>query len=100
MKKLFLTSLIIILGIMCKGQSTVNLDSCYAKARFQYPLIKQKELIEKTKEYNLSNAERGYLPQVSFNGQATHQSDVTAIPISFHIPGANFSIPTISKDQF
>ena len=100
MKKLFFTSFIIILGVMCKGQPTVNLDSCYAKARLQYPLIKQKELIEKTKEYNLSNAEKGYLPQVSFNGQATHQSDVTAIPISFHIPGANFSIPTISKDQF
>jgi len=100
MKKIFFTSLLIVLGVMCKGQSTVNLDSCYAKARLQYPLIKQKGLIDKTKEYNLSNAGRGYLPQVSFNGQATHQSDVTTIPLNFHIPGVNTSVPTVSKDQF
>ena len=100
MKKITLTLLIIAISYFAEAQTTINLDSCYAKARQQYPLIKQKGLIEKTKEYNVTNAGRGYLPQFNFNGQATYQSDVTTIPISFHIPGVNTSIPTVSKDQF
>jgi outer membrane protein TolC len=44
---------------------TLSLDSCYALAVKNYPLIKQYELIDKTKEYSLSNAGKAYLPQVS-----------------------------------
>jgi outer membrane protein TolC len=43
----------------------LGIDSCYALAVRNYPLIKQYELIEKTKEYTLSNAGKAYLPQVS-----------------------------------
>ena len=43
----------------------LRIDSCYALAIKNYPLIKQYELIEKTKEYTLSNAGKAYLPQVS-----------------------------------
>lgn len=45
---------------------TLSMDSCYALAVKNYPLIKQYGLIEKTKEYTLSNAGKAYLPQVSF----------------------------------
>ena len=34
----------------------LSIEACYEKARANYPLIKQYGLIEKTKEYNLSNA--------------------------------------------
>jgi outer membrane protein TolC len=44
---------------------TLYIDSCYALAIRNYPLIKQYELIEKTKEYTLSNAGKAWLPQVS-----------------------------------
>src|SRR4051812_21572585 len=44
---------------------TISIDSCYAMAIKNYPLIKQYELIEKTKEYTLSNAGKTWLPQVS-----------------------------------
>src|SRR6478736_9035398 len=43
----------------------LSIDSCYAFAARNYPLIRQYELIEKTKEYTLSNAGKAYLPQVS-----------------------------------
>jgi outer membrane protein TolC len=43
----------------------LTIDSCYMLAVRNYPLIKQFELIEKTKEYTLSNASKAYLPQVS-----------------------------------
>ncbi len=48
----------------------LSLDSCYAHALKNYPLINQYELIEKTKEYTLSNASKAYLPQVSVTGIA------------------------------
>jgi len=100
MKRLFLTAAIVISHFFVEGQPPLTLDSCYSRAREQYPLIKQKDLIEKTKEFNISNASKGYLPQVSFNGQATYQSAVTSIPIAFKIGGQNITIPTLPKDQF
>lgn len=77
------------------GQS-LTLDSCYAMAKRNYPLVKQFELIERSKEYSLENTSKGYWPQFTINGQATYQSDVTQIPIS--IP--NMPIPQLSKDQY
>lgn len=78
--------------VPCFAQLTV--EDCYRKAQANYPLIKQYDLIEKTKEYNLSNANKGYLPQVMFSAKATYQSEVTEIPVQ--MPG----IETISKDQY
>jgi outer membrane protein TolC len=43
----------------------LSIDSCYILAVKNYPLIKQYDLIEKTKEFTLSNAGKAYLPQVS-----------------------------------
>ena len=61
-----------IIAVMCLlvavgsvAAQTLSIDSCYALAIKNYPLIKQYELIEKTKEYTLSNAGKAYLPQVS-----------------------------------
>lgn len=45
----------------------LNLDSCYAMARRNYPLAKQFDLIEKSKEYSISNANKAYMPQISVN---------------------------------
>ena len=76
----------------------ITIDQVYQMARNNYPLIKQRDLISKTKEYSVSNASKGYLPAFSLNGQATYQSDVTNFPFTIPIPG--FSIPQYSKDQY
>ena len=79
----------------------LSIEACYEKARANYPLIKQYGLIEKTKEYNLSNAVKGYLPQVTFSAQATYQSDVTEIPIDLDAIGlTGVKIPSVSQDQY
>ncbi|HSB92965.1 MAG TPA: TolC family protein [Flavitalea sp.] len=61
--------LVIVLTMLITGISAtaqvLTIDSCYALAVRNYPLIKQYELIEKTKEYTLSNAGKAFLPQVS-----------------------------------
>ena len=82
------------------SNGVISIDSCYIQAKLQFPLIKQKGLIEKTKAFNLENASKGYFPQFTINGQATYQSAVTEIPITIHLPGMNLSIPTLPKDQF
>jgi outer membrane protein TolC len=42
----------------------ISLESCQSMARENYPLIRQYELIEKSKGYTLSNANKMYLPQL------------------------------------
>jgi len=74
--------------------NTISIEECYKLAQTNFPLVKQMALIDKTKEYSISNAAKGYLPQFSINGQGTYQSDVT----SLSIPGINTT--TLSKDQY
>ena len=75
---------------------TLNLERCYQLAESNYPLVQQYALIEKTREYTISNASKGYLPRLNLGGQASYQSDVTQIPISL----PNIDIPTLAKDQY
>ncbi|MEZ2337398.1 TolC family protein [Mucilaginibacter sp. RCC_168] len=84
--------------LMCRAQSAdqLTLSDCYKLALQNYPQVKQRELIAKTADYTIENIQKGYLPQLNINGQATYQSAVTAIPIK--LPGIN--IPTLSKDQY
>jgi outer membrane protein TolC len=98
MKLIFLTAFIWSALIKADAQITraLTIQDCYNLAHQNYPLIKKKEVISKSKGYSIENASKGYLPQLSINGQSTYQSDVTEIPIK--IP--NTIIPTISKDQY
>lgn len=83
------------------GFAQITIESCYEKAQANYPLIKQYGLIEKMKEYNLSNVGKGYLPQISLSARATYQSDVTQLPLDFSQLGIpNMDIPVLSKDQY
>jgi len=74
----------------------LTLDECYEKARQNFPLIKQKSLLVSTRDFTVANARSGYLPQLSLNGTATYQSDVTRVPID--VPG--FAIKPLAKDQY
>ena len=55
MKKLILLLLFYSLSISGYMQN-LNIEQCYALARQNYPLIKQYDLIEKSKTYNLAYA--------------------------------------------
>ena len=72
----------------------VTLEECKKEAMLNYPLLMKYGLIERSKEFNIANANKSYLPQISLSAQASYQTDVTAIP--FDIPGM---IP-LSKDQY
>lgn len=70
----------IVLPVTSSGQ---NLEECRRLARDNYPLTRQLGIIEEVAQYNLSNAARGWIPQVSFSAQATLQSDATSYPEAF-----------------
>lgn len=98
MKNIKLLGFILLFGANAYSQTNaaLTIDSCYSLAKKNYPLINQMALIEKTKNYSLDNATKGYLPQLNFAGQATYQSEVTQLPIS--LPGV--AIKQLSKDQY
>ena len=74
--------------------TTLTIETCYEQARQNYPLIKQKDLLTKSLEFTIANAHSAYLPQVSINGQATYQSEVT------RLPGSAVLVEPLSKDQY
>ena len=102
LSRLIVLVLIIFIANEGKSQKTefsggrkLTIKQAYELAIQNFPMIKEKDLITKTREYTVSNAARGYLPALNINGQATYQSDVTNIPLK--IPG--LVIPPFSKDQ-
>lgn len=99
--KTYLLFFIFLCGIWSPCLAQLTIEECQRRAQTNYPLIKQYALIEKTKEYNLKNVARGYLPQLAFSAQASYQSDVTKLPIDLNALGlTGIDIPVLSKDQY
>jgi outer membrane protein TolC len=88
--------LLLLMPVSLYSQS-VTLDMAQELARNNYPAIKQKDLLKKTASLNVSNLNKNYLPQLSVNGQASYQSDVTSIDVT--LPGG-VKIEHPSKDQY
>ncbi|MEJ5993355.1 TolC family protein [Pedobacter sp. Du54] len=98
MKQIITLIVLALIGVSLSthAQQKLSLDDCYQLAMQNYPLAKQRNLIETTSAYTLSNLEKGYLPQITLSAQASYQSDVTQLPI--RLP--NVTVPTPSKDQY
>lgn len=66
MKKIIVTLFLIfpILGLY----SQVDLALCQQKAKSNYPLIKEYDLISKSLQYTISNANKAWLPQLNVTG--------------------------------
>ncbi len=65
-------------------------------ARENYPVIRQLELTEQSRDFNVSNAAKGWLPQFGISAKASYQSDATKLPV--HISGIDFN--GLSRDQY
>jgi len=50
------------------ADAQVNIQNCQDKARANYPMIRQYDLIAKSTDYTISNANKAYLPHVSITG--------------------------------
>ncbi len=87
---------LVLQGYQLRAQEPVTLEQCQTWARENHPVLKQSGLYKQILDLKNENNATTFLPQVTLNGQATYQSDVTKIPIS--IP--NMTIPTADKDQY
>lgn len=85
-----------VFSIASAGAQVFSLSIAESRARENYPMIKQRGLIEKTGMLTVSNLSKGYLPQLTAGAQGTYQSDVTKI----NIPNAPFKVEPLSKDQY
>lgn len=98
-KKMLLLLLLSVSLEVASAQSTINsatIEQCYSWAETHYPLVAQLDLLAKSSQFNLENAAKGKLPQISIQGQATYQSEVTEIPLE----QLGVDIPTLDKDQY
>ena len=85
--------------ISAQTADKLSIATCYELAKVNYPAIKKMDLIAKTGEYDIQNASKRYLPQISFSGQATYQSQTVSFADAVGaIPG--MALPSISKDQY
>lgn len=100
MKPILIWAGLLLAGLPLQAQPTLN--ECRELARRHYPAIRQYDLIRRTEAYNLSNAARAYLPQVSFSAQATWQTDVPTLPdaLAEMLSKQNVSMPGLHKDQY
>lgn len=62
MKKL-ISFICLLLPTILQAQ-TLTLEACIEKAQRNYPAVKQYSLIEKSRDYSISNAAKGWLPQI------------------------------------
>jgi outer membrane protein TolC len=54
----------------------LSLQECRQKARNNYPMIKQYKLVEQSCDFNIDNASKGFLPQISLTGMALYHTDM------------------------
>ena len=79
-----------------------SLDECRWLAREHYPEIRQYDLITQTEQYNLSNAAKAWIPQITISGQATYQSATPTYPEAFSamMQSNGIHMSGIRKDQY
>lgn len=89
----------VLIGVPSWAQT---LDACQQLACDHYPEIRQYDLIRQSEQYDLSNAARNWLPQVSFSAQATWQNRVPEFPsaLSGMLDQAGVSLRGLDKDQY
>ena len=98
MLKQYLITALVLLATGTGLSAQVTIEECVTLAQENYPLIKQYGLIEQTKEVNLSDIDKSWLPQIGVYAQGTVQNEVPSFPESLagiinrtgtHIEGLN-----------
>jgi outer membrane protein TolC len=87
---------LLLLPLLSIGQQTLSLQECYALSSNNYPIARQTDLLQQKTALEIEALNKGKLPKIDLNAQATYQSDVTSLPIS--LPNVTVNPP--NKDQY
>lgn len=84
------------------ANAQLSLSECQQLAQTNYPLLKQYDLIRQTTSYSIQNINKGYLPQLTLNGQASYQSDVATLPdvLADMLESNGYNVKGLNKDQY
>lgn len=96
MKKIIISLLLLILAEDYIIARDYSLEECLNIAEKSSLYSNNSKLYNSNLDKEKDNLSTAYLPQVSFDAQATYQSDVMKLPINF--PG--IKVPEINKDQY
>ncbi len=83
--------------ISAQEKTSATLALCHEKAIATYPQLSDRTSLKEASELRIKNISTNYLPQLSINGQATYQSDVTKISLP---PLMGISVPSPAQDQY
>ena len=97
--------LFVVIGIgasVSSASAQITLDECQQLAWENYPLLRRYNLIEQTTNFSVKNINKGYLPQLSFSGQVTYQSDVATLPdvLVNLLENNGYNVMGLDKDQY
>lgn len=92
---LYLTIPLLLAASAAQAQ-TLTIDSCHALLERNYPIARQRALIQQSAKVQADAFALAYVPQLSLAAQASYQNDVTHIDLDF--PG--FEFPRADKDQY
>ena len=92
----FLTLILGIFPLLLPAQQVLTLEACLSLVEENYPLARQKVLLEQQFQSEVNILEMQKLPKLDLNAQSTYQSEVTRIPID--LPNATILPP--NKDQY
>jgi outer membrane protein TolC len=90
------TLVLLLIGPSAHAQDTLSVERLQEAALKSDPRVKQRTLLRQATDLRLAVIGAERLPQLEFNGQGTHQSDVTRP--TFGVPG--FSVPDFPKDRW
>ena len=94
--KRIISMLFLVVALNANAQQSMTLEACYTLALNKYPLAKQTELLEQKTAFESNSLNKGKLPKIDLNAQATYQSEVTQLPIQL----PNVTINPLNKDQY
>ena len=94
--KRIISMLFLVFALNAYAQQSMTLEACYTLALNKYPMAKQTELLKQKTAFESNSLNKGKLPKIDLNAQATYQSEVTQLPIQL----PNVTINPLNKDQY
>ena len=100
LKRYLLLALTLLAGAGVYAHTT--LEECVALAQDNYPLIRKYDLLERTKDVNLSVINKSRLPQINVYAQGTVQNDTPSFPetLAGIISQAGTSVSGLNEWQY
>ncbi|MET3115555.1 outer membrane protein TolC [Pedobacter sp. CG_S7] len=86
--------IIMFFTLTANAQQKLTLEDCYMLMSKNYPLVKQSALLQQKATIEIESLNKGKLPIIDLNAQATYQSEVIELPF----PPAQVS--PLNKDQY